>query len=103
MGFETNTLVNRKKFRIGAGDRLLLYTDGLVECHGPNGRQWGSHSLTKMLRRSTDQNAEQLLTKIMSLMDAHCAGEPLPDDVTLLIAEISPTWTAARAVGEDAA
>ena len=68
-----------------AGDRLFLYSDGVVEARNPDGEEYGE---TRLLRHLEDPNAsEQTLLRDVS---AHAAGHPAIDDVTIVMIDARP-------------
>jgi phosphoserine phosphatase RsbU/P len=82
-------------FSVSAGDRLLFYTDGLLEARDRSGRYFRLEDCLDMLRRPDLQAAvDGLLDRLL----AH-AGRKLDDDVALLLLEV--TALPARP-GEDA-
>src|SRR5215469_3547928 len=92
-------------FSVSAGDRLLFYTDGLLEARDRAGRYFRLDDCLDTLRHPDLQAAvDQLLDRLI----AH-AGRRLDDDVALLLLEATspPAWPgqdapAVMAPGEDA-
>ena len=92
-------------FSVSAGDRLLFYTDGLLEARDRAGRYFRLEDCLDTLRHPDLQAAvDQLLDRLI----AH-AGRRLDDDVALLLLEATspPAWPgqdapAVMAPGEDA-
>lgn len=72
---------------VAAGDRLLLYTDGLFEALDPAGRELGLESLVEIFAGCRQLAAGATLDRLLATLDEHCAGRPLDDDVTLLLIE----------------
>ena len=73
----------RERATMAVGDRLLLYTDGLVEARTESGRMIALDRLTETLRDvSLDNALGGLLTTLQSL-----ALGPLEDDLALVLAE----------------
>lgn len=68
----------------GPGDRLLLYTDGLVEARDRRGRFLPIESLTGCLRRPTlDESLDAVLTQVKE----HVPNGRLIDDLALVLLE----------------
>ena len=63
-------------------DRLLLYTDGIVETHGEAGL-FGAERILALVRREPAGGAA-LLEAILRAQREFSAGRPLQDDMTLL-------------------
>jgi sigma-B regulation protein RsbU (phosphoserine phosphatase) len=70
-----------------AGDRALLYTDGIPETTNPAGVEFGSGCLKRFLAAeqsiSADHFAGQLLEEL-SCWSARGSGEDLDDDITMV-------------------
>ena len=66
-----------------AGDRLLLYTDGLVEARSMSGRMISLDHLARTLRHPSLDNA---LGDLVVTLESLVVG-PLEDDMALVLAE----------------
>jgi len=69
------------------GSRLLLYSDGLVEARDAAGQPFGYDALREVLRAHRATPAASLTAAILAALDRHLAGQPLTDDLTLLVVE----------------
>jgi len=67
--------------RLQRGDRLLIYSDGLVEATSPNGEEYGASRLLDHMRMR-DPSATSLLADVQSFVH----GGSLQDDATALVA-----------------
>jgi len=77
------------------GDRLLLYTDGLLEATNPLGEEFGSSRLHTLLKQAAHLNAEEAATSIVSSVELW-SSKSQNDDLTLLICDYqSPATTLA--------
>ena len=66
------------------GDTLLLFSDGLPEALSGRGEAFGFERLQQLLEPGGE--APEILDRILAAFDAHVAGEPLNDDLTLVVA-----------------
>ena len=73
--------------RLNPGDRLLLFTDGLVEAANAAGEEFGEEQLLKVAIENCHRPAEELKRAILSAAMAHCGGG-FHDDATLLVLAI---------------
>lgn len=71
----------------GRGDRLLVYSDGVIEATDPAGHAFGGESLEEIVRQNATAPADQLLAAIMSRLRAWRRGASFEDDVSMLIVE----------------
>lgn len=79
------------ELRIAAGDRLLLYTDGVTEARSPAGELFGDERLRDLLASAAGESAEKLADTLLERLAAWCGrapGEALDDDVTLLVVDV---------------
>lgn len=68
---------------LGPGDRIILYTDGLLEHHNLDGEMYGEQRLKAAVRRLSDFSIESLLENLMNEVLAFGRQAPR-DDISLL-------------------
>jgi sigma-B regulation protein RsbU (phosphoserine phosphatase) len=68
-----------------SGDRLLLYTDGLLEAANPTGEEFGPHRLSALLQSGARLNAEAAADHIISSLQIWSKSQN--DDLTVLICD----------------
>jgi sigma-B regulation protein RsbU (phosphoserine phosphatase) len=71
--------------RLGAGDTLLLYTDGITEARNPTGNELGQNGLLEMLRAVKPDSPARTCHDLLSAIQAFRGDEPRHDDETLLV------------------
>lgn len=71
----------------GPGDRLLVYSDGLVEALGPEGEPFGYDRLEATVRQAAELPAGELELAVLGALDRFAGARPLADDLTLLLVE----------------
>ena len=67
---------------ISQGDRVYVYSDGLIEARNPDGEVFGQGRLDKCFSRS--QAPDNLFDEIRTEFDTFCAGESQSDDITMI-------------------
>ena len=72
---------------LATGDRLLLYTDGLVEVFNQNHEMLGVQGLARLVRESATQPLQQMKQTILEGVATWRNG-PLADDISLVIVEV---------------
>ncbi|HEV8232855.1 MAG TPA: SpoIIE family protein phosphatase, partial [Thermoanaerobaculia bacterium] len=74
-----------REWKFASGDRVVLLTDGLVECRSPAGDPFGFERFEAILAREGVSSAEALRDAILSEVEAHTGGAPPEDDRTLVV------------------
>jgi serine phosphatase RsbU (regulator of sigma subunit) len=75
---------------LSPGDRILLFTDGLIEAEDAEGRQFGMDGLTTSLRRNLDRT-DHLLALIEKDVRSFARNNDLQDDVCLVMVQWNPS------------
>jgi sigma-B regulation protein RsbU (phosphoserine phosphatase) len=70
--------------RIGPGDRLVCFTDGITEALSPDGDEFGEERLLEMIRQHRPEPPDQLARTISDAVNAWTGGSP-QDDATLIV------------------
>jgi sigma-B regulation protein RsbU (phosphoserine phosphatase) len=83
------------RLRLGPGDVLFVYTDGLVEARDAGGELFGRHRLVDELVRVTDRAPGLLLDDVFAAVRQHAPGRP-SDDRTAIALSLRPPAAAAR-------
>jgi sigma-B regulation protein RsbU (phosphoserine phosphatase) len=83
---DSDYLESAMELTLEVGDRLFLYTDGLVEEESPYGEAFGYDRLEAILNANiaVDQ-PEALRALIMEALKRHCRSSTFTDDVTMVI------------------
>jgi sigma-B regulation protein RsbU (phosphoserine phosphatase) len=71
------------------GDRLVLYSDGVVECANAQGELFGDQRLLDYLQGARDECLPQMLAGLEKEMELWRGGTEFDDDVSLLALEFS--------------
>lgn len=70
--------------RLAAGDRVILFTDGVTEAHEADGEEFGEDRLLQLLREHPSASPAALQEKILGAAAAFSRGH-WHDDATLLV------------------
>ena len=70
-----------------SGDRILMYTDGIVEAANSSDEQFGASRLRQMLAGSQGLDAEGLADALLDKVRAW-AGQAIDDDVTVVVIDV---------------
>jgi len=74
----------QSEIQLKHGDRLLMFTDGLVEACGQDGEPFGEPGLVKIAQANPFCAATSLLNRIMHGASEHCDGR-FHDDASLVV------------------
>ncbi|MEU3558328.1 PP2C family protein-serine/threonine phosphatase [Streptomyces fragilis] len=93
MGTDLGLPVTECAESLEPGDRLLLYTDGVVEARDSRGREFGKDRFVDFVRRhhSGRHTLHETLRRLMAAVMEHNDGQ-IDDDATVLLAE----WRSGR-------
>ena len=85
--FPESTWVDRT-VQLKRGDRLYLYTDGLVEAEDAQGVEFGLERLTGLLTSLRTRPLDPSLDRVLKEVDAWTGPAPLIDDASILAIEV---------------
>ncbi len=76
---------DEQSVQIEPGDRIILFTDGIVEMRNADGELFGYDRLIDVICRNSQGSAQDLVDAIIRELEMFCAEHPYKDDVTLLV------------------
>jgi PAS domain S-box-containing protein len=82
---DVDYLAVEQELELEIGDRLFLFTDGLVEEESPLGEPFGYDRLERLLHEHAHSEPAVLHQAILDALRAHCGREGFDDDVTLAV------------------
>jgi len=74
-----------EKISIRPGERLIFFTDGLVEAMDGQREEYGEERLLNVILDSRDPDISATREKIIASVEKFTAGAPVHDDITLVI------------------
>jgi hypothetical protein len=92
MGLGLGGTTGELRFQLEPGDRLLLYTDGIIEAKSPDGEEFGlDRFIDFVVKREADGlAAPETLRRLIQAILAHQGGR-LQDDATVMTLEWKPS------------
>jgi sigma-B regulation protein RsbU (phosphoserine phosphatase) len=69
------------------GDRLFAISDGVTECPGPDGEDFGDDGLARFLHRNALARGPEVLEALDWELDRYSGLQDLPDDVSCVVLE----------------
>ena len=82
---ESNYAESAVEIEMEVGDRLFLFTDGLVEEESPTGEAFGYDRLEDILSQCGELDAETIKAYLMEALAIHCETENFDDDVSIMV------------------
>jgi len=67
-----------------SGDKLILFTDGLVEACNAELEPFGEDALVRIARGNPEKNATELMDCLMQAASQHCGGK-FQDDTSIIV------------------
>jgi len=71
--------------KLGSGDRLLFYTDGITERFNNEGKAYGEERLLRLLAANRTDNAQQILDEMIADVERFAGDRPADDDQALVL------------------
>ena len=87
LGVMNDVSYDQEQLTLSAGDRLLLYTDGVIEMPDASGDLFGSHRLLAVLEQAGNGSLTAVKNTVLAALRQH-AGGLTHDDVTLMLIEV---------------
>jgi sigma-B regulation protein RsbU (phosphoserine phosphatase) len=71
--------------KLQPGDRLVLFTDGVVEALNVEGEEFGVERLIEFLRANAQSVAPEILSRLQEAVLSFSAHTPQHDDITMMV------------------
>lgn len=101
VGREAFSAIRDCEVTLRDGDMAMLYTDGVVEAAGKNGREYGQERFLELLRASAQSPAEDIVQAVLDDVDRYTVGGHQADDITLVVMKFDDLAQAAQCGGEE--
>lgn len=85
LGLEANPAYQDETLALEQGDRIVLFTDGLLEARNRQKCEFGADNLKETITANAHFSANALLEKIKERVFRFCVGMLQHDDITLII------------------
>lgn len=88
LGVLDDTAFDQETLPLRPGDRLFLYTDGVLEAPAPDGAQFGEERLRAALDAAGNGELSCLKQGVLDALRAYTGGSLAHDDVTVMAMEV---------------
>ncbi len=89
LGAKRNVRFEEREIALSAGDKLLFYTDGVVEAQDRSGAFYGLERLCQAFVARRALTPEAIMEKLLQDVKRFCSPLELNDDVAIVVAEVS--------------
>ncbi len=82
---------SRTEYAIGPGDRIVLFTDGVIEAMNGHGELFGEERFKEIIRECGEENAEFFFDRVFDELHSWTGikrGESFEDDICLLCIDV---------------
>ncbi len=88
LAITADAMFEQQALSMAPGDRMFLYTDGVIEAPDEKGNAFGVARLKALLEAHGGDSLSELKIAVVDTLRRHTGGELRHDDVTLLAIEI---------------
>ncbi len=93
LGFDTGLVFNRQiqqhELRLMPGDRVMLYTDGVIDTVNRRGDKFGENRFYKAVKENAGSSSKELLREVVAQLDDFRGRAEPADDVTMVTFRIN--------------
>ncbi len=85
LGIKEDVAYEKEEIPFASGDRLLLYSDGIVEAMNTAQEEFGEERLHAIVAATTSLSAAEAITQAIQAVTVHVAPLPQHDDMTIVL------------------
>ena len=87
LGLVKNPVFGQVEYPVGTGDKLLFFTDGIIEQKNPKGVMYSESRLQNKFRDLIIRQNDSIVKNIREDLEAFAGSAPIEDDITLFLLE----------------
>ena len=88
LGVSKSIALEEKEIQLFKGDRVLLYTDGIIECADPDRKEFGDDGFRELIRSNCRLSPNQFTDKLLSTLKSFSGRDKFDDDVCLIVFDV---------------
>ena len=77
------------RLQLALGDRVVFYTDGIVEAMNPRQEIYGFERLIETIQEAGSMSADEMLREIMASVNTFVASAAQHDDLTMIVLSVT--------------
>lgn len=90
LGVEPNWKYSSDKHALEKNDKLILFTDGLIEAKNKMGKNYGEYRFPEFLSNNSERTGDSFLDLLMFDLEEFMGGRSPEDDIAILCADYLP-------------
>lgn len=88
LGVVRGAAYSQSSVTLEPGDRIFLYTDGVLECSNSDGEEFGEERLLGILENWSASEPAEVKRAVVESLTEHRGTNPVEDDVTFMVVEV---------------
>ncbi len=88
LGLSADSVYTASEKRVATGDKIICYTDGVVEAMNENNREFSLDQLIQVFQKNGHLAPTEVIASIKQSVEAHRGTREVTDDFSMLVAEI---------------
>lgn len=88
LGLSKSIELEEKDIQLKKGDRLFLYTDGIIECTDPNRKEFGDDGFKDFISTNSTLHPNQFTEKLLLTLQSYSGKDTFNDDVCLIVFDV---------------
>ncbi|HNY13131.1 MAG TPA: SpoIIE family protein phosphatase, partial [Candidatus Wallbacteria bacterium] len=89
VGMFDSARYEEKKIKLATGDKLILFTDGVIEAMNEANEEYGQDRFVSVIKKYNDFDARSLVDKVLKDIELFVGAAPQSDDITLMVISVS--------------
>ncbi len=89
IGADKSVVYGQDQKQLVSGDKIVLYTDGVLELCDADGEFFGKERFYSVLKENGGSGPEELVDALYSSAKKHCGKNEIDDDISILVVEYS--------------
>ena len=85
-----NATLEEQVLDLQPGDRVVLYTDGVVEAMNERNEEFGDGRLDRLVRAGGTSRSREFVDRLVAELDRHRGSAPPHDDITIVALRVEP-------------
>jgi len=88
LGMFSKVIYEENSIKVQPGDKIVLFTDGVVDSRNPDGKMFGLENLKKIITDNAAANSYRLTHFVVEELEEFAGTAPRQDDLTVIIITI---------------